>query len=133
MPVRRTRAVGGPFHYLRGWIGAPRWLGLGWFALACAGPGGEASLLLEPEGTITGGISAGEGSEQIQDGWSVTFLRYVVALGPVELRAVGGEGHASDPLRIAVDLSLLPNQGVPIWEMSGMEDGRWDVFFATEA
>ncbi len=43
------------------------------------------SVLLEPEGTITDGIEAGDEVDKIRDGWTVEFSRYIVAVGDVDL------------------------------------------------
>jgi hypothetical protein len=99
--------------------------------LGCAPPSGGARLLLEPESTITDGIPAGDGLDAIVDGWSVSFSKYVVAVGPVELRSRESESHATDPLRLIIDLRQLPSQGVPLWTLSGLTEGRYDLFFGT--
>jgi hypothetical protein len=99
--------------------------------LACASPSGEARLLLEPEGTITRGIPAGDGLDAVADGWSVSFSTYIVAVGPVELQSVDDESRATDPLRLAIDLAKIPSQGLPLWNLSGLTDGRYDLFFGT--
>jgi len=106
---------------------------LGLCLASCASPGGEVSLLLEPEAAIIDGIPAGPGAEELQDGWSVTFSKYIMSLGPVELRSRSGEARAFDSARWAVDLRRLPARGSALWEISGLEEGRWDVHFATEA
>jgi len=102
-------------------------------ASACAPGVGDVTLLVEPERTITDGIEAGSDLEHIQDGWNVTFSKYVMTLGPVELRALGDATDSSDNRRWALDLVRLPSQGEPVWTLSDLEPGRWDLYFGTQA
>ena len=50
-----------------------------------SGPG-SVSILLEAEDTITEGLAAGEGDEDITDGWAVTFDDYIVIIGDIQLQ-----------------------------------------------
>jgi len=99
--------------------------------LGCAAPSGEVRLLLEPEGTITNGIAAGDGLDAIVDGWSVSFSKYVAAVGPVELESIDDGSETTDPLRLVIDLAKLPSQGVSLWSLSDLPAGRYDLFFGT--
>lgn len=101
--------------------------------LGCAGDTGEVSLLVEPEGTIIDGLSAGDGLEEIQDGWSVHFSKYIVALGPIQLRNVQSGVLAFDAGRWAIDLAGLPARGTTLWTLPDVDSGRTDLFFATAA
>lgn len=112
----------------------PGFVALGLGLTSCGAPGGEVSLLLEPEAAIIEGIPAGPGAEEIQDGWSVTFSQYVMTVGPVQLRSRGGDdARGSDSGRFAIDLRQLPARGTELWKISDLADGRWDVLFASEA
>jgi hypothetical protein len=54
---------------------------------------GDVTFLVQAEDTITEGLAAGDGDENITDGWSVSFDRYAVAIGEIQL------GFATDATR----------------------------------
>src|SRR5688572_19314987 len=110
----------------------PTLLALSCALTACSGSPGEVSVLVEPETTILEGIPAGSRADEVQDGWSVTFERYVIALGPVQLRPLMGGEPAVDSGRWLVDLVEIPAQGEALWAFDALGAGRWDIFFATE-
>ncbi len=101
--------------------------------LAACGDGsatGDASLALslEPETTITDGIEPGDGLENIRDGWAVSFDKYILVLGAVELRLTSDpEEHADAPELYAIDLTDIDDSGEPLWSFDGLADGRWDL------
>jgi hypothetical protein len=54
--------------------------------LGCdAGPTGDVRIDLEAEETITHGLSAGTGEENVIDGWTITYTRFVAIVGDVHL------------------------------------------------
>lgn len=98
----------------------------------CGGPTGSGTLQvqLEAEASITDGIAAGTASEDLVDGWSVTFDRYVVVVSDVAVEG-GGEGdfHAHDAL--AVDLAQVSEVGLPLATFERVPAGLWpEVFFS---
>lgn len=101
--------------------------------LACAPVPGEVSLLVEPESVIIEGLSAGSGREDVQDGWSVTFSKYILTLGQVELRHIQSGVVSQSSESWAVDLVRLPARGEKLWTLSEVEPGRSDVFYSTPA
>ncbi len=95
---------------------------------------GDASIsvLLESEDVIIDGISAGDGGEEIRDGWSVSFERYIVAIGNVHLLPTAGDGrelHSEEVL--AVDLTRLRPGGESLWEFEGVGEGTYDFGYET--
>jgi hypothetical protein len=93
---------------------------------------GDVTFLLQAEDSITEGLSAGEGDESITDGWDVTFDRYALAIGEIEL------GFATDASRSAsaedvfvVDLVTVPPSGLSLWSVEGLRTGRWEVSYVT--
>lgn len=99
---------------------------------ASTSEGGAAlDVLVEPEDVITSGLAAGDGLEDIRDGWSVVFDKYVVALGNVELGLTSDADHTAAALDLfAVDLTRTESSGEVLWSFDGLEDGRWDVGYA---
>ena len=99
-------------------------------ALGCGQGTGEATVLLEAEDTITGGIPAGSSGEAIQDGWSVTFDDYVVVIGDVDLHLATDETVEAEAGELfAVDLVDVSESGLALWDFEGLETGRWELFY----
>src|SRR5688500_16319018 len=97
-------------------------------AMACAGPTGDVTVLLEAEDTITEGLDAGEGDEDIVDGWSVRFSKYVVAVGDVHLARTADGQEAHDHEVRVIDLAALPPGGVQLVRFEALDAVRWDSF-----
>lgn len=97
--------------------------------LSCgAGATGEVRIGLEAEDTITRGLASGSAEEDVIDGWTVTYTRFVVTLGGVRLaRSSAGEVRTSDALT-TVDLRALPASGFELASFAGVAATRWDVF-----
>jgi hypothetical protein len=91
---------------------------------------GTLAVLLEPEDVIIRGLQAGDGPDNIRDGWSVKFDKYVVAIGHIDAH-LGSDNHvtAEDEAVYAVDLAQLPTAGVELWELNNLQRGRWEFFF----
>ncbi len=95
--------------------------------------GGDAalSILLEPEDAILEGLTPGDDGENIQDGWAVTFQKYIVSVGGVELRlSTDSDVTVSSPLVLAVDLTQIEARGLPLATLEDLKDGRWDFFYS---
>lgn len=91
---------------------------------------GSLRVLLEPEDTITEGLKPGSGVESIADGWTVTYDKYLLAVGRVAVdyatdRSVG----ADDRDVFVVDLTQLPSSGETLWKLDGLRPGRWNFGF----
>jgi len=95
------------------------------------GGGGEVAdltLLLEAEDTITEGLEAGDCDECITDGWDVTFDKYIVAIGEVDLHFSTDESIEAEAEDIFVyDLTQTPAAGDPLWTFEGLAVGNWEV------
>jgi hypothetical protein len=93
----------------------------------CAGPTGRLAIYVEAEDTITNGIAAGSAEEDVQDGWSVHYDDFIVALGEARVsRRATGETRASG-VRVVVDLAALTNASLPLDTFDAMTTARWDV------
>lgn len=103
-------------------------------AACVSGPTGQATIYLEAEDTVTGGLASGTSEEDVIDGWSVAYTRFVVSLGDVHLgRSASGAMRAS-PSSVVVDLRTLPSSGFALTRFDALEATRWDVIgFATPA
>jgi hypothetical protein len=90
---------------------------------------GNVEVRLEAEETITAGIAAGAAEDEISDGWTVAFTKYVVAVGHVELaRAATPDPHFHAEEEYVVDLKSLPPTGFPLARFEGVSAERWDEF-----
>lgn len=93
---------------------------------------GSAHFLVDAEDSITDGIAAGDRVEDIADGWSVSFDRYLVAVGPLHLQL------ASDPGRdrliedsVLLDLTTVGTQGELVWEVDDLAAAQWQLSYTT--
>ncbi len=96
--------------------------------VGCGGPTGDVTVLVEGEDTITGGLDPGTDLENVVDGWSVRFDRYLVAVGDVHLARTAEDVEASDPSVIVVDLHALGAGGAELTELEALDAVRWDSF-----
>lgn len=108
-------------------------LGL-WLVLLTSGCGsdltqagsGSVSVLLEPETTILNGLEPGEAIEQIQDGWTVTFDKYVVGIGHIQTHLGSDQDTQAEANDVfLVDLKTLRADGEALWKIDNLSPGRW--------
>ncbi|MBO6934553.1 MAG: hypothetical protein JJ863_06250 [Deltaproteobacteria bacterium] len=93
---------------------------------------GDVTVLLEPEDTITEGLEPGDEGESIQDGWTVTFDRYLVAIGDVDIHLSTDETvDAEAPDVFVADLTQISAAGEALWTFDGIRPGRWEVGYST--
>lgn len=91
---------------------------------------GTLSVLLEPEDVISHGLEAGDGADNIRDGWSVSFDKYLLAMGHIDVHLGSDESvTAEDTSVYAVDLAQLPTAGLDLWKLRDLRKGRWEFFF----
>ncbi len=105
------------------------------FAAACssvdAGGAGMLRVVVEAEDTITAGIAAGSGEEEIQDGWSVGFDKYIAVLGDIDIALGSDQAAGAEDARVfAVDLSRAPSEGFALWSFEQLEEGRYEFAYA---
>lgn len=94
---------------------------------ACSTDGGATlRVSLQAEDTITEGLEAGDGDEDIRDGWAAEFEHYAIVLGAIELAG------ASDPSNVAgnddffvYDLVQAPPAGEVLWEIEDIDATRY--------
>lgn len=97
---------------------------------ACSDATGSLTIVLEAEETITGGIAAGTGDEEILDGWSVSFDTYAVAVGDVDLHfATDDHEEAEAPETFVYDLASSPVTGEALWTIEALKVGRWELSY----
>lgn len=95
-----------------------------------AGGSGSLRVLIEPEDTILDGLKPGQDVEDIRDGWTVTYDKYVVALGHVAVDyATDRDVTAEDERAFVIDLTQIPANGEPLWKIEALQPGRWNFGF----
>lgn len=90
---------------------------------------GTLQVMLRGEDTITAGLNAGDGEDEVVDGWNVRFDTWVATVGHVHLDRTDGEAGAreSDEVRV-IDLRDVPSGGVEVARFTEIPAGRWDIF-----
>ena len=111
---------------------APKIVTAALFALAlggCSGEGkGAAQIFVEPEDTITQGLEAGVENENIHDGWSVKYTRFLVVVGHVRASRSDTMESVADPGVHVLDLLGAPASGYVVAELTDLGAARWDRF-----
>lgn len=111
---------------------APKIVAAALFALAlggCSGEGkGAAQIFVEPEDTITQGLEAGVENENIHDGWSVKYTRFLVVVGHVRASRSDTMERVADPGVHVLDLLRAPASGYVVAELTDLGAARWDRF-----
>ena len=103
--------------------------------LACDGSGGgdaELDILIEAEDVIIDGLTPGDGAENIRDGWTVSFNKYVTVVGEVDIHLSTDETIEGEaPETYAIDLTTIPPAGVSKWRITELADGTYEFFYGT--
>jgi len=96
------------------------------------GGDGNLSVVLEAEETIPEGLQNGTGEENIMDGFDVSYSRYIIVVGLVEMSQLDGENRqASDAVAVA-DFTRLPTTLPELTRFDGIPIGQYTSFgFAT--
>ena len=88
----------------------------------------DLTVLLEAEDTITEGLDAGDCDECITDGWAVSFDKYIIAIGEVDLHLSTDETVTAEDADIFVyDLTQVPAAGDSLWSFTGLQVGTWEL------
>ena len=89
---------------------------------------GSVQVFVEPEDSIPEGLQPGDGEENIADGWTVTYDRFLVTVGNVRAARSDAEETLSDPAVYVLDLRNAPSGGYVISELTDVSATRWDRF-----
>ncbi|MGQ0504674.1 MAG: hypothetical protein ACT4TC_05085 [Myxococcaceae bacterium] len=91
------------------------------------GSKGKVQVFVEPEETIPEGLQPGTDPENVQDGWTIEYEKFLVAIGNVRAAQSAVAGSAvSDPKTWIVDLMNVPAGGFVITTFDNLEATRWD-------
>lgn len=92
------------------------------------GGNGNVQIFVVPEDSIANGLEPGTELENVQDGWTITYDRYLVAVGNFRARRSDTGDTLSDPSVHILDLKLAPTSGYVVKELTGVSAVRWDKF-----
>ncbi len=94
-------------------------------AIGCSStPTGDLAVSLQAEDTIAEGLAAGTGDEEITDGWTIEYTKFIVALGHVHLQQAGGAVNEVE-MDLLADLRTVSSAGRTIQTLSGLPTGRY--------
>lgn len=96
---------------------------------ACGRPAGTVQVFVQPEDSIPDGLQPGTGNENVKDGWTVTYEKFLITIGNVRAgQSARASEQLAEPKVYVVDLMRVPAGGVVIASFSGAEATRWDKF-----
>ena len=96
------------------------------------GGSGSLSVLLEAEDSIVSGLKAGQDIEDISDGWTVSYEKFLIAVGDVYINLSTDMSVDAEVAKVTViDLTQTPAAGQPLWSLDSLQEGRWEFFFST--
>ncbi|MBN2723758.1 MAG: hypothetical protein JXR95_06780 [Deltaproteobacteria bacterium] len=93
---------------------------------AASGGTGSVQFYVEPEWTIVNGISTGDGEEDMRDGWSVEYERFLVSLGNITVSKSTSSTVYKDENTYVIDLKGAPTAGLLVTEFNDLDNGDWD-------
>src|SRR5881394_2239750 len=93
------------FTYIAGLVGA---------AVAAAGCGnsgsGNAQIFVEGEDTIVNGLDPGTELENVKDGWTVRYDKFLITLGNVRAsQSTKPSARLSEPKTFVLDMRAIPS------------------------
>lgn len=98
---------------------------------ACTGASGAGSGSLDvyvlPEETISDGLVAGDGDENLRDGWNVTYTRFLVSLGhfSASVSTMPDQTLSEESIHV-VDLERVTSSGFLLAQFNDVRATRWD-------
>ncbi len=89
---------------------------------------GTAQLIVVPEDSIPQGLAAGADPENIKDGWSITYERFLITIGAVIARRSDTGSEVTAPDIFVLDLRNAPTTGYVLADWKGLAAARHDKF-----
>lgn len=89
---------------------------------------GTVQIFVVPEDSISNGLEPGTDAENVQDGWAITYDRYLVAIGNFRARRSDNGDSIGDPTIYILDLKSAPTSGYVAKELRDVAAVRWDKF-----
>lgn len=97
---------------------------------ACgSGSTGNVQVFVQPEDTIPDGLTPGTGDENIHDGWTVNYTKFIAVIGNVRAWRSSDPGdRLTENRTYVIDLMNVPAGGVVIAAFDHIDATRWDKF-----
>ena len=89
---------------------------------------GTAQLIVVAEDSIPEGLQSGTDPENLKDGWSITYDRFLVTIGGVVAARSDNGASTSAPDVFVLDLRNAPTTGYVLAEWKGLSAARYDKF-----
>ncbi|MSP63421.1 MAG: hypothetical protein EXR72_24375 [Myxococcales bacterium] len=88
---------------------------------------GRAQVFAVAEDTISGGLVPGSAGENIKDGWTVKYDRFLMAIGNFRARRSAAPAERLvEPRVYVLDLKALPSEGFVMAQFDQAVSARWD-------
>jgi hypothetical protein len=88
---------------------------------------GRVQVFAVPEDTITAGLEPGTDEENIKDGWSVTYSKYLVSIGDVHAtRSADPNDKLAESKVYLLDMQKLPSDGFVLATFDKATAARYD-------
>lgn len=91
----------------------------------CSVPTGRVQLFVEAEFTIPKGLKPGSGDHEIQDGWTITYQKFLVGFGDFIARSSATDDELRDSQRLVFDMRTLPTNGYLLRDFENVAAVRW--------
>ncbi len=93
------------------------------------GAKGTLQIIVVPEDTIPDGLTPGTGEENVKDGWTITYDRFLTTVGDFKATRSDAAGEAlAEPTVFVLDLKNAPQSGYVLAEIKDAAAVRWDKF-----
>ncbi|MEN9581390.1 MAG: hypothetical protein RJA70_4399 [Pseudomonadota bacterium] len=93
---------------------------------------GTLTVLLDSEYVIVAGLKPGDGAENIQDGWAVSFDKFIATIGDIDVQRSTDDSVEAEAAEVfVVDMTQVPASGLALWTLEGLPEGRWEFNFST--
>jgi hypothetical protein len=89
---------------------------------------GTVQIFVVAEESISAGLEPGTEGENIQDGWTIKYDRYLSVVGNFRAKRTDTGETLSDPTIFVVDLKASPSSGYVAKEFKDVAAVRWDKF-----
>jgi hypothetical protein len=98
-----------------------------WSCGGDSGPKGKVQVFVEAEDSIPNGLDPGTGGENIVDGWTVRYTKFLVSIGNFRAsRSAAQSDKLSDSRTHVLDMKNLPAGGFILAEFPSVTAARWD-------
>ncbi|HKQ70016.1 MAG TPA: hypothetical protein VJT73_11785 [Polyangiaceae bacterium] len=89
---------------------------------------GTVQIFVVPEASIAEGLDPGTGPENVHDGWTIRYTRYLAVVGNFRAARSDTGDRLLDPTTYVLDLRNAPTSGYVAHEWKDVAAVRWDKF-----